>query len=124
MGSFMIWHTGTSAEVTSELSTDPAVGITTAEAQNREKEYGKNILSEKKQRSFLERFLGQLQDTMVIILLIAALVSLGLCIYNTLRGDVAEWAEPVVIVAILILNAIIGVVHSIQRELLPLLQIQ
>ena len=112
----MIWHTGTSAEVTSELSTDPAVGITTAEAQNREKEYGKNILSEKKQRSFLERFLGQLQDTMVIILLIAALVSLGLCIYNTLRGDVAEWAELVVIVAILILNAIIGVVQESKAD--------
>ena len=108
----MIWHTGTPADVLSELSTDETVGITTAEAQSREKEYGKNILSEKKQRSFLERFLGQLQDTMVIILFIAALVSLGLCIYNTLRGDVAEWAEPVVIVAILILNAIIGVIQD------------
>lgn len=112
----MIWHTGTPADVLSELSTDETVGITTAEAQSREKEYGKNILSEKKQRSFLERFLGQLQDTMVIILFIAALVSLGLCIYNTLRGDVAEWAEPVVIVAILILNAIIGVIQESKAD--------
>ena len=112
----MIWHSVKSDEILEELHTDPAVGLSADEAKKREAEYGKNVLREKPPRSFLERFLAQFQDTMVIILLIAALISLGLCIYNAVRGNEADWAEPVVIVAILLINAVIGMIQESKAD--------
>ncbi len=112
----MIWHTGTTADVIRELRTDQDTGLTADEALRRRQEYGANKLHEKPPRTFFERFFAQMRDTMVIILLLAALVSLGLCIYNALRGLEADWAEPIVIVAILLLNAIIGVVQESRAD--------
>ncbi len=112
----MIWHTGLKEDVLTELKTDRTAGLTTKEAQARQAEYGKNALREKPRRNFLQRFLNQMQDTMVIILLIATLISLAVCIYNALRGFEAEWAEPIVIVGIVILNAIMGVVQESRAD--------
>ncbi len=112
----MIWHTGTATDVMQELDTDSTSGLSAAEAQRRQQEYGVNKLHEKPPRTFFERFFAQMQDTMVIILLLAALVSLGLCLYNALRGLEADWAEPIVIVAILLLNAIIGVIQESKAD--------
>ncbi|MBP3381007.1 MAG: calcium-translocating P-type ATPase, PMCA-type, partial [Clostridia bacterium] len=112
----MIWHTGLKEDVLTELKTDRTAGLTTKEAQARQAEYGKNALREKPRRNFLQRFLNQMQDTMVIILLIATLISLTVCIYNALRGFEAEWAEPIVIVGIVILNAIMGVVQESRAD--------
>ncbi len=112
----MIWHTGLRADVLGELKTDATAGLSATEAAKRQAEYGKNALREKPRRSFLQRFLSQMQDTMVIILLIATLVSLSVCIYNSLRGFEADWAEPIVIVAIVILNAVIGVVQESRAD--------
>ena len=111
----MIWHTGTPADVLRELKAEET-GLAAAAAQNRQKEYGKNRLPAKAHRSLLTRFIEQLQNTMVIILLIAALVSLAVCIYNTLRGNVADWAQPIIIVVILLLNAVVGVVHQTKTD--------
>ncbi len=112
----MIWHTGMKTDVIKELETDETVGLTTEQAAKRLNEYGQNVLREKPRRNFLQRFLSQMQDTMVIILLIATVVSLGLCIYNSIRGLEADWAEPIVIVAILLLNAVIGVVQESKAD--------
>ncbi len=112
----MIWHTGTAADVMRELKSEQDTGLSTAEAERRKQEYGVNKLNEKPPRTFFQRFFAQMQDTMVIILLLAALVSLGLCVYNALRGLEADWAEPIVIVAILLLNAVIGVIQESKAD--------
>jgi len=112
----MIWHTGLKEDVIAELKTDPTTGLSAKAAEDLQLEYGKNALREKPRRTFLQRFLTQMQDTMVVILLIATLVSLGVCIYNALRGFEADWAEPIVIVAIVILNAVIGVVQESKAD--------
>ncbi len=112
----MIWHTGQREDVLAELKTERETGLTSAQAEKRQAEYGKNALREKPRRTFLQRFLAQMQDTMVIILLIATLISLAVCIYNAVRGMEAEWAEPIVIVAIVILNAVMGVVQESRAD--------
>lgn len=112
----MIWHTGQKEDVLNELKTQRETGLTTQEAEKRQAEFGKNALREKPRRTFLQRFLNQMQDTMVIILLIATLISLAVCIYNGLRGSEAEWAEPIVIITIVILNAVMGVVQESRAD--------
>ncbi len=112
----MIWHTGSKSDVLNELHTDLQNGLTEDVVTDRQKEYGENILQEKSRRNFLQRFLNQMQDTMVIILLVATVVSFALCVYNALSGEHADWAEPIVIVAILILNAVIGVIQESKAD--------
>lgn len=74
----MIWYSDKLDDVVRELNTDLAQGLSDSEAAVRLQEHGSNRLNEKKPRSFLQRFLDQMKDVMIIILLIAALISLGL----------------------------------------------
>ena len=76
-----------------------AVGLTDQEAQERSAKYGKNRLEGGKEKSILEMALDQLKDYMVIILIIAAVVSVIL----------GETLEGVIIIAIVILNTFLGV---------------
>lgn len=112
----MIWHTGMKTDVMQELKTDETAGLSAEEAKKRLLEYGPNVLSEKPRKNFFQRFLAQMKDTMVLILLAATVVSFGTCIYNALRGYEADWLEPIVIVAIIILNAVIGVIQESRAD--------
>ena len=112
----MIFHTGTREDALKALGTDEKAGLSSAEVTARQQEYGKNMLQEKPRRTFFERFAAQMKDTMVVILLIATAISLGLCVYNAVQGNEADWAEPIVIVAILILNAVIGVIQESKAD--------
>ena len=108
----MIWHSAPLSNVIEELKTDPERGLPTGEAENRLREFGPNRLHEKKKKSFWKRFSEQLKDFMVIILIIAAAISLVTTILN--RGE--DWIEPIVIVAIVILNALLGVFQESKAE--------
>ena len=107
-GIALIWHSSTAAQVAAELQTDPAGGLTADQAEERLKQYGKNQLTEKKPRSLFLQFLDQIKDFMVVILIIAAVVS---GITTWLQGE-NNWLEPIVIIAIVLLNALIGVVQE------------
>lgn len=113
----MIWHSNTSESVLEELNVDCDNGLEPETAQQRLKEYGENRLAEKRKATFWQRFLKQMQDVMVIILLIAAAVSLGLCFYDHfVNQKPAEWIEPIVIIAIVLLNAVLGVIQESKAE--------
>ena len=113
----MIWHSHTPEQVTAELKVDPKAGLSSAVAAERLAEYGENRLQEKKPLSFFRRFLNQLKDTMVIILMLAAAVSLVLCFYEQFFGSgTGDWLEPIVIVAIVLLNAVLGVMQEQKAE--------
>ena len=113
----MIWHSNDRQAVLNELQVDPAVGLSSETAAKRLKEYGENRLQEKKSLTFFQRLGKQLKDTMVVILMIAAAISLVVCIYEEFFQKAhGEWAEPIVIVAIVILNAILGVIQESRAE--------
>lgn len=112
----MIWYSSSLDNVAQELKTDLEKGLSENEAAIRLQEYGTNKLNEKKPRSFFHRFLDQMKDAMVIILILAAIVSLGLSIYNFIQGTEADWIEPIVIVLIVIVNGLLGVIQESKAE--------
>ena len=81
-------------------------GLNAAEVDERLRHYGQNSLTEKKRKSVLLLVLHQFKDVMIIILLIAAVVSLSI-------GDVKD---ATVILIIILLNAIIGFVQEYRAE--------
>ena len=81
-------------------------GLNSTQAEERLKEFGKNELTEKKKKSVWILFLHQFKNVMIVILLIAALVSVSI-------GDIKD---AVVILIIVLLNSIIGFVQEFKAE--------
>ncbi len=86
-------------------------GLTAAAAENRLSENGKNKLVEGKKDSLVKRFLMQLTDPMIIILLAAAAVS---AVTAALEGE--NPAEVFIILAVVIINAVLGVYQESKAE--------
>ena len=104
------------AEVVSDLNTDADSGITDAEAAGRLAVYGENKLEQGKKQSGFMRFLMQFTDIMIILLIVAAIVSLVFTIIEWESHGAGGLIEPIVIFAIIILNAIIGLVQEGKAE--------
>lgn len=100
------WHAMSANEVIRTLSTRFGEGLTSEEAARRLEQYGPNQLAEKPRPSFFQLVLSQLDNFVVILLIVAALVS-------ALLG---EWVEAAAILAIVVLNAILGVVQESRAE--------
>jgi len=86
-------------------------GLTTAEAESRLGEYGPNKLKEGKKVTLLERFLGELSDPMIIILIVAAVISGITSVYS---GE--SFADTIIIMIVVIINAVLGVVQESKAE--------
>ncbi len=95
------------------LETDTTTGLSTVEAARRLERDGRNELAQKKKKTLLVRFLEQFKDVMIIILLIAAGVSFAVAISE---GNAKEFFEPILILLIVILNAVIGVAQENKAE--------
>lgn len=100
-------------DIINELQSDSIQGLSANEAQLRIKKYGENKLKESKKKTSFEKFLDQFKDAMIIILLIAAAISFGLAIKE---NDTSAFFEPLLILLIVILNAIMGVVQENKAE--------
>ena len=81
-------------------------GLTEAQAEERLKEHGRNVLQETKKKSAFQVFLEQFKDLLVIILIVAALISM-------VSGNVES---TIVIFAVIIMNAILGTVQHEKAE--------
>ncbi len=92
--------------LTSELETHLEKGLTQKEAQARLQKHGPNELTEKPREGFLKMLLDQFNNFLVIILIIAAVVSL-------LLGEIIDATAIMVIV---VLNAIVGVIQESKAE--------
>lgn len=123
----MNFHAKENDAVLSDLVTDARLGLSSAEVLARQEKYGENRLQEKKKKTMLERFIDQFKDPMIIILLVAAAVSLGLTIYNIviayqsgdaehIREALLELFEPFLILLIVVLNAIMGIMQESKAE--------
>jgi len=99
------WHM-TSADVATALETDLKSGLTPEDARTRLAKYGSNELREKAGRGPLRIFFEQFQDLIIWVLIAAALVS----------GFLKEWVDAFAILAIVILNAIMGLVQEYRAE--------
>ncbi len=107
----MIPHSIDCQGVLKDLQVNPDRGLSSEEAARRLKDYGENKLQEKKKKSSLQRFAEQFKDVMIIILLIAAGISFAVAWYE---GE--GFFEPILILLIVVLNAIIGVVQEGKAE--------
>ncbi len=109
----MAVHTTPLNELTKELHTNPQQGLDPSQISQLLSQYGENRLKEKKKASFLVRFLLQFQDVMILILLVAAAISF---IVACVQHEPSEFFEPLLILIIVILNAILGVMQESKAE--------
>ena len=92
-------------------------GLTTAEAEKRLSENGKNKLDEGKKKSMLKRFLEQLSDPMIIILIVAAVISAFTEYFEASAAGARYFPTDTVIIAIVVLiNAVLGVLQESKAE--------
>eukprot|EP00271_Cylindrocystis_brebissonii_P018853 TRINITY_DN5488_c0_g1_i1.p1 TRINITY_DN5488_c0_g1~~TRINITY_DN5488_c0_g1_i1.p1 ORF type:complete len:1193 (-),score=197.07 TRINITY_DN5488_c0_g1_i1:406-3681(-) len=107
-------------EVCAYYGVDHLIGLSEEDVQARRSIYGANELEKSKGTDFLALVLQQFDDALVRILIAAALVSLLLALTNGREvGEEArleEFAEPVIIGAIVVLNAVIGVLQESKAE--------
>ena len=98
------------AETLASVSSD-AQGLSGAEAQKRLAQNGPNKLAEGKKTPLVVRFLQQMKDPMILILLAAALVS---GITAAIEGE--SFADVIIILTVVIINAVLGVLQESKAE--------
>ncbi len=105
------------AAIAKGLDVDLLRGLTSAEAKRRQDQFGPNALKEKPRPSFWKRLLDQFNNFLILILLAAAAVSFGVGVseYNR-TGSYAEFVDAIAILAIVILNAVLGLVQEGKAE--------
>ena len=108
----MDWHSITAEKAAEILKTDINKGLTTNESKKRLESDGQNILKARDKPSVIKSFFAQFKDFCVIILFIACIVSFAT---GFLEGN-GDFVEPVVILIIVILNAVIGVIQEQKAE--------
>jgi len=99
------FHTQEIESVMDALGTSHS-GLTQADVEARQAHYGKNALDEGKKKSIIIKFLEQFKDLMIIVLIIASVVS----------GLMGEWIDTAIIMAVVLINAVMGVVQESKAE--------
>ena len=102
----MEWYSLTTDETAAKLDASLNIGLSTEETVRRQDKYGPNELVERGTKSPWRILIDQFKEIMVIILIIAAIVS----------GILGQYVEVVVILAIVLLNAILGFVQEYRAE--------
>src|SRR5271157_1212486 len=100
------WHAVPADEVMGRLKTDPAKGLDAGEASRRISQYGPNRLPEGKKRGPLIRFLAQLNNVLVFVLLGAGFVKLM----------VGLWLDASIILGVVIINGLLGFIQEGRAE--------
>jgi Ca2+-transporting ATPase len=101
-----MWHTREASSALKELGVDPQKGLSAQEAQNRAERFGLNKLVQKKKKTLLQLFFSQLNNVLIYILLVAAVISASL----------GEATDTVIIACVVFLNALIGVIQESKAE--------
>lgn len=104
-----MWFTKSQNDVLKELNVDPKVGLTTDEVNNRLEKYGQNKLKGKAKKTLLQLFIAQLQDMLIYVLIAAAVINL---IVDIRHG----WTDALIIMAVVLINAVVGVVQESKAE--------
>ncbi len=108
----MIWHSSEIEDVLKELSVDGKKGLANGIADNRIASYGKNIIGNIEPVSFKKIFFKELKSGLVITLALIAFIAFGISlIYNE-----RDFYSPLLIIAIVLLNAVISSYHLYSGE--------
>ena len=108
----MNWHCITKEEAEKVLQSSIEKGLTKKEVIKRQKKYGQNILASKKSKNIIVKFFNQFADFMIITLICAALISF---LVSLLHGEL-DFIDPIIILLIITLNAILGVLQETKAE--------
>lgn len=115
-----MYENKTVSETLEALETNRETGLSEEEASRRLEKYGPNKLAEKKKKGPFRVFLEQFKDPMVLILFLAAAVSLALSIITAVKESrhmtVEDFADVVIIFGVVVINAIIGTVQETRAE--------
>lgn len=101
-----MWFDAPSQEVLQKLNVNPDVGLSESEAKDRLEKYGENKLASQSKKSLWQLFLSQINDVMIYILLVAAIIS----------AFMHEYSDTIVILLVILINALIGVFQESKAE--------
>lgn len=101
------------SEIINYFHSDQTQGLTVEQVRAAHQKYGENRLQEKKKKTNLQRFLDQFKDVMILILIAAAIVSFVIACTG---HDPMEFFEPVLILLIVVLNAVMGMLQESKAE--------
>ena len=101
-----MWFNKESDKVINELSSNLINGLSSSEAKSRLEKNGLNKLQGKKKKTMLQLFFSQINDVMIYILLIAAIISFA----------VGEVSDSIIILIVIFINALIGVIQESKAE--------
>lgn len=107
-----MWETFRKEEVLRKLETNQKKGLSKEEVTKRQKQYGKNKLKDKPKESLFVKFIKQFNDFMILILILASIVSAGI---SNMQGE-NDYIDAIIIIAIVVLNAIMGVIQEAKAE--------
>ena len=108
----MNWYSHTVSDLLRQTGCDPAQGLSSSRAEKLRKKYGPNELVQEKGPGLLSRFFNQFKDFMILTLLAAALISF---VASYLQGR-ADFTDPCIILAIVVVNAFIGIFQEQRAE--------
>jgi P-type Ca2+ transporter type 2C len=130
----VFYETRSIEDTVSELKTDPKKGLTSEEAKARIEKYGPNKLKESKKKTWIQIFFEQMKNPMIYILFAAIAITIAISIYDTISVanngwvdsngvavlnpflDVGDWPDVIIILAVIILNSVIGTVQEIKAQ--------
>jgi len=93
-------------QIIKDFNTNSSDGLPSSEVEKRREKYGLNRLAAEKKQSIIQRFIAQINDILIYILIVAAIIS----------ALVGEISDAVIIGIIIILNAIIGIIQESKAE--------
>jgi len=109
----LLEHAKSGQAVVEQLCSDRDEGLSREQVRQRQGQYGHNCLREKKRKGIIRRFFDQFKDAMILILVGAAAISF---VVACVEGETKEFFEPVLILLIVVLNAVMGIVQESRAE--------
>lgn len=109
----MLFYTKSKETVIKELSSDMQNGLSSRQVLELYDRHGPNKLKEKKKKTNFQRFFDQFKDVMILILLVAAAISFAIA---CIEKDPMEFFEPLLILLIVVLNAVMGMLQESKAE--------
>ncbi|MDD2234175.1 MAG: calcium-translocating P-type ATPase, PMCA-type [Desulfitobacteriaceae bacterium] len=101
-----MWFLKSAKDVLGEFTVNSSSGLSSEEAKTRLGKYGRNKLKEKPKKSLFALFISQLRDMLIYVLLGAAVITIA----------IGEYVDSAIILAVVVLNAVIGVVQEYKAE--------